>query len=509
MMRNTTTQKTLMYGLCLLVLVHTTSHARANDDTNLLHTVTDLEPNMVNAMIEVRAARIEPDRFLPWRNSVPRWHTGYGVAVQPGIFLTSETLIRNHAAIQIRRAGSVQPMPAEVVLADPRVGLALIRASEENGFPEATPLPILDSIPPNGDFVIVQWGANDHIQTGIGNLLSIGFESVGEGIPPQLTYELASPLRVSQTGTPILYDGKLAGLAMQFEAGRRAALIVSPDSISRFLTATAQENYSGVPEPDFQAIPLADPVHRRFLGVPNSFADRGIYIHTVAHANIPQHDLQINDVLLRWDGHELDASGNYEHPDYGRIPFAHLVAQRAAGDHVEATIVRDKTVQTIEVRLRANAEVFEPIPENAIGQPDDYIVAAGLVFRELTLDFLRAHGDRWQRRAEIDLTWHAYAAETNETHQRTVILVGVLADPINIGYRDIRNQIVQRVNGHPIAHLADLADRLDQGGFRSVTFASMPSVPLVFAPQEVELADQRIQQRFQIPALRRLSQPQR
>jgi len=469
-------------------------------------------PDMTRSMIEVRAAQVEADRFLPWRNSVPRWQSGYAVAVEPGIFLVPEPLIRNHAAMQVRPAGSILPIPAEVIVADPRVGLALIRASAQDALADTIPLPRALSIPSEEPFVIVQWGDNDHLQTDTGNLLSIGHQSIGQGIPPQLTYDLASSMRASEPGTPILHEGRLAGLAMRFEGRRGSATILAPESIERFLTAATNLTYRGVPEPDFESIPLADPVRRAFLGVPAAYGNRGVYISRVQQPPDTPHGLLPQDVLLQWDGYDLDARGNYEHPAYGRIPFQHLMAQRSAGEQVAATIVRDQTVQEVRVTLRAHDDVLAPIPENTIGEPDDYVVAAGLVFRELTRDFLEAHGSRWQRRADINLTWHAYGNVTNAPSaapQRTVILVGVLADPINIGYRDLHSRRVLQINGQTIANLADLAARLDAQGLQSVTLAQMEDVPLVFDPAEVAVADQRIQQRFQIPRLQRLPEQPR
>lgn len=464
-------------------------------------------PDMTYTMVQVRAATIEADRFLPWRNASPSWKNGYGIAVRPGIFLVPETLTRNNSSLQVRRADTVRPVPAEVIHSDSRVGLALIRASEEDWFEDAKPLPVANEIPQNGDFTIVQWGANDHLQVGAGTLLSIGYDSIGDGIPPQLTYELASTLRVSQPGVPILHNGKLAGISMQFRGGRRAALILSPDSITRFLAASEDDMYTGIPEPDFSTKSLADPVRRRFLGVPETYNENGVYVMSVFPNPDREHGLQTGDVILYWDGQQLDARGNYEHEEYGRIPFDHLVARRSPGEAVTATIVRDREKQDVEVELRTVAEMHKGIPENETGKPDDYVVSAGLIFRELTIDFLKAFGDRWERQAEIDLTWHAYThqEDVDAPLRRTVILVGVLADPINVGYRELRNKIVTEINGQPIENLHDLSQRLDEEGFTSVTFEGMEEVPLQFVPDEVQEANQRIQQRFQIPEMRRLT----
>ncbi|MFU8779639.1 MAG: PDZ domain-containing protein [Kiritimatiellia bacterium] len=464
-------------------------------------------PHLQQSMVQVRAAIIQAEVFLPWRNSTPSWQTGYAVAVAPGVFLTPEPLVRNHADLQVRRAGSVQQIPAEVILSDPRVGLALIRAVEEDWFPDAIPLRFVDVIPQQGDFRLARWGDNDHLQTGAGSLLSIGFDSIGNGVPAQLTFTIASSLRVTHSGTPVIHNGQLAGLAIESGRAARGILALAPESINRFLEAARNNDYTGVPEPTFEGLSLADPVRRRFLGVPEEYRDRGIYISAARPQESNDYGLRREDVLLAWDGMDLDASGNYQHPAYGRIPFQHLVAQRTAGERIQATVVRDKAMQEVTVIIEPYSEDIFPVPENTIGKPADYIVVGGLIFRELTQDYLEGFGDRWQRRADINLTWHAFAAATlaAEPGKRTVILVGVLADPINIGLRELRHRIVTGVNGHAVQNLADLAARLHQDGLSSVTLHNMEAVPIRFNPEEVESANQRIQARFQIPAMQRLS----
>ncbi len=467
-------------------------------------------PDMQSAMVEVRVARVQSDQFYPWRQSEPRWHTGYAVAVEPGVFLTLEPLVRNHATILIRRAGSVQQVAARVQLVDPRVGLALLVAEDVALFADMAPRAWLERIPLDGDFTIVKWGENDQVQAGLGQLLSTGYESIGDGVPEQLTYQLVSSMHVGAPGTPVLHDGKLAGLATPFRAGGKTVFALSPDMISRFLADAESAPYAGVPEPDFEVMPLADPVRRRYLGVPPEMADRGVYVEAVLDDAADGHGLHAQDVLLRWDGEELDARGNYTHPRYGSIPFGQLLAKREAGDLVPATVVRDGAVQQVEVRLRTYEDVKHRIPENATEAPDDYVVAAGLVFRELTWNFLEAFGSRWQRRADIDLIWRAVNPTEADTEDegvgRTVVLVQVLADPINKGYRDLRLRIVERVNGHTIRDLRDLATRITTEGLRHVTLADMEAVPLVFDPAEVAEADARIQQRFQIPTLTRFGE---
>ena len=107
------------------------------------------------------------------------------------------------------------------------------------------------------------------------------------------------------------------------------------------------------------------------------------------------------------------------------------------------------------------------------------MVVGGLVFEELTRPYLGAWGD-WARRAppRLLVAIDREPDEAGTEPQRIVLLSSVLPDAANLGYQELRDLIVERVNGRPVASLADVRRALaaPERGFHVVDFVAGPGV---------------------------------
>jgi hypothetical protein len=216
------------------------------------------------------------------------------------------------------------------------------------------------------------------------------------------------------------------------------------------------------------------------------------------------------DVILEWDGYPIDNLGFYEDPDFGRLAMPYLVrGRRKPGDVVPVRLIRDRASVVVRVPLRRLLDETALIPENVGDKPEEYLVEGGLIFRELTGRYIRAHGASWYQMLDPRLV-HLYFTRRYVPEQkgdRVVLLSGVLPDPVNIGYQHLRDAIVTAVNGRPIRNLRDLfsvavADRrIERIALRSF------GIELAFDPRELPEANARIARLYRIPQLRRQNTP--
>jgi hypothetical protein len=131
------------------------------------------------------------------------------------------------------------------------------------------------------------------------------------------------------------------------------------------------------------------------------------------------------------------------------------------------------------------------------------VVVGGLVFEELTRPYLMAWGD-WARRAPPRLLVAVDREPDEEETRRVVILSSVLPDAANLGYQELRDQIVERVNGRPIGSLADLRQAFasPQGGFHVVELlAGQAAARLVLDAGEAEAAAERVREAYGVARL--------
>ena len=144
---------------------------------------------------------------------------------------------------------------------------------------------------------------------------------------------------------------------------------------------------------------------------------------------------------------------------------------RKPGETMPVKVLRDGARLDLELTLRAMRPDQDRVPPYVFGRGPDYVIVGGLVFEELTRPYLGAWGD-WARRApprllvEIDRE----PEEAGGEPKRIVLLSSVLPDAANLGYQELRDLIVARVNGRLVTSLADLREAFGspQGGFHVV-----------------------------------------
>lgn len=463
------------------------------------------EDQLKQAIVELQVSCVTADPVMPWKNSRPFVKNGYAIAVGSHKLLTIEPLTRNATLLQIRRADSGARETVQLSQSDVRSGLSLLEL--DPGSPPLQPLGLVDCIQRQAIHELARFGVGDQLQRSVGSITAVTFEKASEAAASLLTFEIVSDLRAGQAGTPVLRDGKIAGIVLRLKPDNNASLAIAPEVISRFMAAAQQKPFVGVPATGFEYASLTDPVRRRNLKVADN--DLGIIITAIQPRGSVDGVLRNNDVLLRCDNYEIDNQGYHNDAEYGRVPLEWLAAgRRKAGDKIPVEVVRQGTNLNLVVTLREYDDNALRVPQNATGLPNNYVIEGGLVFRDLTVNYLKSQGDKWQLRGPARLVWEATANgsdKDSDGDDRVLFLATILPDPINIGYQGVRNEIVTEINGKAVRNLQQLADIIDaDGGLSEVTIESWRGAKLYLDKKGCAAANARIKVAYRIPALRRL-----
>jgi hypothetical protein len=148
------------------------------------------------------------------------------------------------------------------------------------------------------------------------------------------------------------------------------------------------------------------------------------------------------------------------------------------------------------------------IPPYAVDQPPSYYVLGGMVFQELSRQFLKEWGGNWQKDAPQRFVYlDRFQSELfPEGNRRVVILTQVLPSNSTIGYDDANFLTVLKVNGREVKSLRDVIEAVKQpleGGFTKIeTFEDPKMLALDMAQVEQEAAG--LQENYGLPALQRL-----
>src|SRR5206468_6245085 len=129
--------------------------------------------------------------------------------------------------------------------------------------------------------------------------------------------------------------------------------------------------------------------------------------------------------LLSLDGHPIDAAGNFEDRRYGHLKFTQIVVDgHRAGDVIPGEVLRNGKKVEVRLKLQPAHSAHDLMPERGAGAAPPYLIAGGLVFRELNADYLRTWGKDWQKKAPPSLmTQYTLFRSTQSPAKRRLILL--------------------------------------------------------------------------------------
>lgn len=480
--------------LALLLLGAASQPARAGDPAALS-----------NSLVHIGVTFQAHNPRMPWQKGRPEFRSGYGIAVGDGLLLTTEALVRNQTLVEVRRAGSGRSTPARVVEADSQVNLALIRPEGPGPEWSLTPIPISpDYAKPGARLRVVQFDDGDRIQDGQASVVHLMVQPLPDGPGALLAPGVLTEINVDGPGAPALDDGRLAGVFMTYDSAARTGVIIPAPLIARFVDDVRQPPYDGIASAGFSWTALLDPAKRRSLGAEPDGG--GILILQTFAGSPAAAVLKARDVLAEWDGVALDNQGYYADPDLGRVLFTHLISgSRRPGEDVPVTVIRGGRALGLQVQLRRRRDADALIPENVEGAPPDYLVEGGFVIRELTGDYLRAQGGDWPMRSDTRLThlYYTKALDGDGRGGRIVILSAVLPDPLNAGYHEYRDTVIEQANGRPVSNMGDVFRIRDEDGLVSRIRLRGLGIDLVLDKDLLPQANDRIARTYRIGSLMR------
>lgn len=469
----------------------------------LLMPVRGLSDDMESSLFRVIVTGQGFDPFLPWQKTEPVSRHGYGYLIGTNRVLTIEQLVRNHTLVELQQSRSGEKHTATVELSDKDANLAILRITEPAQMKGLVPLTLAEKVPKDSQVQIVQLNDTGGISRGSGKIVEISVVDLPSGAGSVLAFTALADMNVNGRGAVVLHEGKVAGLVMLYDHNTRIGTLLPYPVLRHFIADACEVQYRGFAAAGFSWAPLIDPAERRYLKVNNH--PGGIVVLSVRPETGAAKSLAPQDVILEWDKCAVDNLGFYDDNEFGRLAFPYLTkGHRYPGDVVDVKIVRNGELRTERVQLTRRMDNQMLVPDNASGEQAEYLVDGGFLIRELTGDYLRAYGERWNSNADPRLV-HLYLTRADKPEKpgdRVVILSHVLPDPINVSYQHFRDQVITHVNGEPVRNIGDvfrLVKRDD--ALRRVRLLSM-STDLVFDQAALDSANKRILRTYQISKLR-------
>lgn len=395
------------------------------------------------------------DEDRPWSKTTPKSRNGSAVLLEGSYLLTDAQMVDHATLIQLATFGRSRPVEPEIVAVDPEINLALLRINDPDALEGLQPIGLADATPISGTLHMVRW-RGQQLEMAASRITRFEVRrGWGGGVEHAFLY-MRTDMAGGGWGEPVFDDGALVGVTVsQSDMLSRA---VPVELLKRFLDrATAEGTYIGFPALGVMWQTNSDPAVSAFLGQEGE--PRGILIRQVPWGTSACGVLKPRDILLELDGQTLDAEGYYHHPRFGRLRFGqHLAENHDLGDVVQVRVLRDHREMELDMTLRGYPSALDLIPYYRPGQPS-YLVAGGLVIRELDVPYLRTWGQDWDNNAPIGLLYYFSLFREGQTRdsRRKVILMMVLPSPYNAGYQYSRDDVIESINGRAVDSVADAA----------------------------------------------------
>jgi hypothetical protein len=456
------------------------------------------------AVVSVRVTGQDWNWRAPWEKQAPWTRTVTGLVVPGQRILASSTAFGNPLLVEAQKLGSEERSVAKVQLVDHEGPLALIAVDDPSFWEGLAPLPLETRAQAEGTVTILRWQRTGLLDAYPGTLRQVRSGRHGLSQTSLLTVDISTSAESLGDSEVVVANGKVVGLV----AGRNgdAYSAIAAPVLSQFLAGAKAGDWRSFARAGVAWQDLTNPALRASLGLHPG--ETGIRLTRVLPNGSAGGVLKPGDVVLEMDGAKLDPTGYYDHPLYGRMLFPLLFTDgRRPGDTMPVEVLRDGKRLALTLTLKAMRPDQDRVPPYVYGRGPDYVIVGGLVFEEVTRPYLAAWGD-WTRRAPPRLLVAIDRAEETEQGgpqpHRIVLLSSVLPDTANLGYQQLHDLIVERVNDKPIANLQDLrrAFATPLGGFHVIDLlAGQAASRIVIDTAEAVASRQRLQQAYGVARL--------
>ncbi|CAI9108011.1 OLC1v1007519C1 [Oldenlandia corymbosa var. corymbosa] len=460
----------------------------------------------LNAVVKVYCTHTAPDYSLPWQKQRQFTSTGSAFMIGDGKLLTNAHCVEHDTQVKVKRRGDDTKYVAKVLARGVECDMALLSVESKEFWEGAEPLRF-GRLPRLQDPVTVVGYplGGDTISVTKGVVSRIEVTSYAHGSSDLLGIQIDAAINPGNSGGPAFNDqGECIGVAFQVfrsDEVENIGYVIPTTVVSHFLDDYERNGkYTGFPSLGVLLQKLENPALRECLKVPSN---EGVLVRRVEPTSDASNVLKMGDVIVSFDDIRIGCEGTVPFRSSERIAFRYLISQKFSGDVAELGIVRAGEFTKVKAVLNTRVHL---VPYHIEGGQPSYLIVAGLVFTPLSEPLIE---EECEDHIGLKLLTKARYSLARFRGEQIVILSQVLANEVNIGYEDMSNEQVLKLNGTHIKNIHHLAHLVDSCKDKYLVFEFEDNYLVVLEREAAISASASILKDYGIPSQRSsdLSEP--
>ncbi|KAM1646680.1 hypothetical protein EV1_008178 [Malus domestica] len=428
-------------------------------DADFLNAVVKIRLVANNYLVRFTAPIPRPTTpFLGKNKDNIQVQAGNAFMIGDGKLLTNAHCVEHYTQVKVKRRGDDTKYVAKVLARGVDCDIALLSVESEEFWKGAEPLQ-LGSLPHLQESVTVVGYplGGDTISVTKGVVSRIEVTSYAHGSSDLLGIQIDAAINPGNSGGPAFNDkGECIGVAFQVyrsEEAENIGYVIPTTVVSHFLDDYERNGkYTGFPCLGVLLQKLENPALKACLKVESI---EGVLVRRVEPTSDAHNVLKEGDVIVSFDDVHVGCEGTVPFRSNERIAFRYLISQKFAGDVADIGIIRAGEYMKVKAVLHPRVHL---VPFHIDGGQPSYLIIAGLVFTPLSEPLI---DEECEDSIGLKLLAKARYSLARFKGEQIVILSQVLANEVNIGYEDMSNQQVLKLNGTQIRNIHHLAYLVD------------------------------------------------
>lgn len=461
----------------------------------------DLDSNQkTKAVVKIITESLTPDYKYPWQVDTINTYLGSGVIIDNNYILTAAHVVDNSLSIYIRKPGSDKRFKADIKYISDASDLAILTVEDDGFFNGTTPIK-LGKLPNLGDEIIT-WGfpaGGSQLAITKGIVSRIDFDEYSQSKQSNLVAQIDAAVNAGASGGPAIVNGMLAGITFQGEDEYdNVGYVVPAPVIEQFLNDIKDGNVDGVPTIGIKTQNMRNPQLRAAYQMKTDMTGT-LVVYSIIEPGVGENTIKADDVLLEIDGLPVGNDGLVPFISGDRIDLNYFFTKYQLGEVIPIRLLRNGDEKLIDYTFKYTNQDIMLVTRPFSGFVPDYEMLAGLVFQELSYDYLiNAFEEEEDFPSWMLNIYYDYKKAWNK-NEKIVFLSTILPDEINIDYGDFEDRRVVSVNGNKVDNLDDFRKAIKNNNkiFHSIQF-DKPSNKILLSKKYIHERESIIKERYNV-----------